>query len=985
MSAREQRRAACYDGDGVSLQPEPEAATCAPRSEAEASATPTVGATGRRKLVEFDRPAKIGRYTILDDLGRGGMSQVFAAYDVELDRKIALKVVRAADGDQAEYLRLFREAKAMAQLSHPNVAVVHEVGDADGMVFLALEHVDGETLHAWFESGGRSWAEVVDMMIPAGRGLAAAHERSIVHRDFKPANVMIGPSGRPQVLDFGLARSADAPNVVERHSEDRDFDADMGSDDSLRRPLTKKGAAVGTPAYMAPELWKGAGGTVASDQFAFCVTLYEGLHGKRPFNSRTIRRHGRNDLGMPPLREWRSDLPHWLRALIVRGMSWEPGERFESMAALVEALEVGRHRGRKIRGIAASAVLVCVGVGAGMWLASSPAAACDAAQGMADAHWSASRGEAIERSFSTSFPALADRTSARVAEFADAFAKDWVGQHDAACRGLAEGQQSPALTDHMYACLDGRLREFEAALHVLEDADASTVEHADDVLEAVGSLRRCEDKEAVMAGLAVPPDPETAEAVTQARAGLARVAALRAAGRPTDAGAAIDGVVQAHAETDYEPLRAEIDLARAHAASDDGDYEKARQHLTDAVFLAQQIGHDELAADASLSALYLVGCKLREHELAAFWTRYAEAEVLKSNDAELLGRLADVRGTVMRIAGDYDAAETYHRDALRRREQTYGPEHPATAHSLSNLANSLNAAGQQDEALALHERSLAIRIAHFGEAHPAVAISIQNRAKVHGETGNLEAAASDYERVLKLRVATFGPDHDDLATTYDSLGAIRALQSRFDESSRLNRLALDIYAKTLGRDHPLYIRALGNRGAILGLAGNHAEAREVFEEALEIGLRTSPPESLEPIGYAVNLARACSLSGDHGAAVKHTRFVVERLFAADAAHPAIPELLAGLVVDLVAMGRWDEAEAALTRALPLVQGLPKDQQASAHGYLTYAQALVSKAKGDPVAQWGALAKTAVQRLAAHEDQALRGDADALEQSAHDAG
>jgi len=310
------------------------------------------------RAAEPDRPegpAWIGRFVVFEELGAGGMGQVFAAYDPELDRKVALKLVqRPPDGVGAGdwQARLIREAQAMAKLSHPNVVTVYEVGAHAGQVFLAMELVQGRDLARWLATP-RSWRDIIEVFRAAGEGLAAAHGAGLVHRDFKPANVLVGDDGRVRVADFGLVMTRTARELALR-----DSGSSHGSD-VFARELTNFGAVMGTPAYMAPEQISGETADERSDVFSFCVALWEALYGLRPFGGDTmtgrlaaIRRGEIREPGP-------SATPRWLRPLLLRGLADEPGDRWPNMRALLAALarDPERERARRRR----SALLV-VGV-----------------------------------------------------------------------------------------------------------------------------------------------------------------------------------------------------------------------------------------------------------------------------------------------------------------------------------------------------------------------------------------------------------------------------------------------------------------------------------------------------------------------------------------------------------------------------------------------------------------------------------------------
>ena len=252
---------------------------------------PSSGPTTTVPGAGLGRGTTVGRYVILSELGSGAMGVVYAAYDPDLDRKVALKFLRTDASDPEARARLVREAQALAQLSHPNVVAVHDVGAFDERVWLAMEFVEGQSLGAWCRQRSPGWKAIVDLLVHAGRGLAAAHAAGLVHRDFKPDNVMIGTDGRARVMDLGLARRGDVSRGMPRGqpiSSDQaatDVQPDLSK---LALRVTQAGAVLGTPAYMAPEQFTGAELAPSVDIFAFSVTLWEALYGERPFAGETI-------------------------------------------------------------------------------------------------------------------------------------------------------------------------------------------------------------------------------------------------------------------------------------------------------------------------------------------------------------------------------------------------------------------------------------------------------------------------------------------------------------------------------------------------------------------------------------------------------------------------------------------------------------------------------------------------------------------------
>ncbi len=276
------------------------------------------------------RPSShLGRYHVLDKVGEGGMGSVYIGYDEGLDRKVALKVVHGAA--RRDWLR--REGQALARLAHPNVVSIYEVGDQDGIVFLAMELIEGPTLREWRELEPRSFTDILRMFRQAGRGLVAVHEAGLLHRDFKPDNVLVGADGRAKVADFGLA------SLGTRDEETAEGAAAAELSPSfLERPLTQRGAFFGTPAYMAPELLAGARATAASDQWSFSVALYRAVYGVAPFTPEALRAGdsgGPLVFSPPP----RADVPAWLGPILSTGLARDPARRFPSMSRLLAAID----------------------------------------------------------------------------------------------------------------------------------------------------------------------------------------------------------------------------------------------------------------------------------------------------------------------------------------------------------------------------------------------------------------------------------------------------------------------------------------------------------------------------------------------------------------------------------------------------------------------------------------------------------------------
>ena len=290
---------------------------------------------------------RIGRYELRERLGAGAMGVVWRARDPELGRDVAVKELARPSATLTT--RLVREARAMAKLNDVHVVSVYDVGVSDGATYIAMELVAGKTLRAWQAGGRRAIAEIVRAYVAAGRGLAAAHAAGIVHRDFKPDNVLVGDDGRVRVTDFGLAGGG----------------FDEGPTGRAELDVSGAAAVIGTPAYMAPEQFAGGHVDARTDQFSFCVALYEALYGERPFDGKTLALLRRSVCeGRVRAAPEHTRVSRGLRAILRRGMSVRPGDRYPTMEHLLA--ELGRDRARPWRRTAIAALTLAVMLGSGL-------------------------------------------------------------------------------------------------------------------------------------------------------------------------------------------------------------------------------------------------------------------------------------------------------------------------------------------------------------------------------------------------------------------------------------------------------------------------------------------------------------------------------------------------------------------------------------------------------------------------------------------
>ncbi|MBK6919478.1 MAG: serine/threonine protein kinase [Deltaproteobacteria bacterium] len=537
----------------------------------------------------------IGRYIVVERLGAGGMGIVYAAYDPELDRKVALKLLFRRDAGDVDRERLVREAKAMAKLAHPNVVHVYDVGEHEGRIFIAMEYVRGSTLRAWARAERRTWREVLAVCLDAGEGLAAAHAAGIIHRDFKPDNVLIGEDGRARVLDFGLARSASEPTSPEREASE----APEAPSRSQRGTVTRTGAVLGTPGYIAPEQLRGAAPDVRGDQYSFCATVWEALAGALP-RARAMA-VGNDSTAVPlvsdpsgPAAPPRGAMPRWVERVLRRGLGEHA--RYPTLDALLRALRRDPAV-RRVRLAVATAMLATVAGAFAIGLsARAPAAGDDPCGGGAERLGEAWSGDDRERAIVDvqSQPSdFAAELAPRLRTQLDEFASHWTAQYRDACLAHQRGEQSSALLDRRMTCLHRGRSAWGTVGRVLREV---RVDDLPGVALAVGTLPdpdACGDLER-LSGNEVPTSPRS-------RALAERLSAAQTEyvlGHAEVAHAQLESLLPEVRELDDPMLAAEALLTQGKALIDLRRRGDAAAVLGEAVRAALRADADELVVEA---------------------------------------------------------------------------------------------------------------------------------------------------------------------------------------------------------------------------------------------------------------------------------------------------------------------------------------------------------------------------------------------------
>ena len=852
------------------------------KSQTDTQPESTPGAGGE---VQWPTSPTVDRFVVLGRLGAGGMGVVLSAYDPMLDRRVALKLVRpgaGTDSDSERRALLQREAQAMARLSHPNVVAVHDVGAVGEQLFIAMEFVDGPTLRSWIDDG-HDWREVIRLFGAIGSGLAAAHAAGLVHRDFKPENVLIGRDGRPRVLDFGLVGNVGDPGGP--------------------RP----GTVVGTKGYMSPEQLRGVPTDARGDQFSFCVALYEALDGAPPFAKDNYREAvSRGDAPGLPRRA-----PKWLGEIVVRGLSQRSEDRWADMSALLAALARDPTKLRR------RVVLACAGAVAvaGVLLAARHAGRTGGARPPLctgdDLHdvWDGSRRDAVAGAFTATGLPYASATLARVDASLDHYANAWTTMHDEVCHMASHADpQADSLRDLRMACLQAR-RSTLAALtdEWTHGIDADGLEGAVSAAASLPPLDLCADTRALLGRAPLPHDPVMLARVDATRAALDHVRALRAAGRMQAARTEAEAARQRALDDGYAPASAEAALMYGRVLHAFGE-PAAVAPLQEATTLAEHAGDDALAADAAIEVLGAM-VDTGQTRMAIATAPLAEALVVRAGDRlvqrgalrmwqgsaliksartpEGVQMLAEARSLFTQALGANDpitleagvrlykglaeAGEAGRRDALGKELlasalEVLGPDHPQTALLMGRIGQAAADESEFDTAHRMVDRALDITERTYGPDALPTAVMVNYAGVVAEQENHTDVAAQAYERVFAIRRKLLAPDHPLVAHALANLAIAHDWQGRHTQALDELATAIAVMRQNYGEDNNDVAYETGTRGWLLANAGRYQEARDSLQEAIAIWKRIDAPDQINTAFTTLSLVKLDTVVGRYGEA-----------------------------------------------------------------------------------------------------------------------
>ena len=730
------------------------------------------------------------------------MGDVYAAYDPKLDRRVAVKLMNERVASPALAARFAREAQAVARLSHSNVVAIFDAGEFGDRVYLAMEFVEGSTLAAWLAVAPRSWREIRDVFVAAGTGLMAAHDAGLVHRDFKPQNVMVGRDGSVRVMDFGLA--ADVADLEDGQPTigKGDFAPELTAQTVA---LTAAGVLLGTPLYMAPEQFLARATDARTDQFSFCVALYEALYGERPFPSSSFAALLEAVVG-GRVREpaQRAHVPSFLRKLLLRGLETEPAARYPTMRALLEVLGHDPIRRRRTLAVATAVGLVALTAVAGIQrIATRGQRMCGGATEKLAGIWEpgdhSERRAAIHRAFLGTGRPFAEETWTRVSKLLDDYSRRWTGMYLDACEAThVRGDQSAEVLDLRMTCLEGPRSAMSALTDLLSRTDAAVLVKAVDAAQALPPLERCTDIPALRTVVPPPADAEMRRRVALLRGHLAEVTALTDTGQWPAASRKAGPLVEAVRAVGYEPLLAEALAAQSWLQVQTGESAAAERTLEAEVWAALAARRDDLAAEAAAQAMGVAGCYLAHQDEAKRWEKLAEAlqQRLGPGHDWTAAWLYQDRGNVRAREGNYQGALSDFEQAVSLKRKVLPADHPDIAISLISIATVQNELGDHKAALVTADKAVEIYRNAYGSESSQVAQALANRGESYELLGRYPEAEHDLRATVDLSAQWVGPDHPWTAIALTALGKTLTLEHHSREAMPILERALRIREKS---------------------------------------------------------------------------------------------------------------------------------------------------------------------------------------------
>jgi serine/threonine protein kinase/tetratricopeptide (TPR) repeat protein len=864
----------------------------------------------------------IARYIVVRHLGAGGMGQVFVAYDPVMERQVAIKIQRclagAEDGAQAAVETAIGEARSLAQLVHPNIVSVYDIGIHADFVYFAMELVEGSTFNQWLKNrrdkNRIGWREVLHLMLAAGQGIAAAHARGLLHRDIKPDNIFVGRDGSVKIGDFGLSIASERREERSKISLKELID----SQDLSNHPEL----GAGTPGYMSPEQYRNCALGVQSDVFSFCATIFVGLFGTLPFGRDPDLAFEKCRLAAIAWPDKRASgfVPRWVREVLARGLAFEPDERFHDLPALLAAIEEGLSR-PSLRKIVLNAALPVMVAGMTLGLTSAERAETRCAQGGAffSGMWDDDvSNRFIEKLQSSSIDDMAQRE--KLADQIDAYRDEWVATYGSVCQNSQSKKIAAVNGDAQINCLHRARATFVGFIESLQEINAIDEKNAADLRHAFSRLpaiSRCLDDSGIDATL--PLDEEERRVILELRNQVASLSGRYLSGARHELQVDVEHVLQRAYQLDDATA-----LARSHElmgaiASDFFDAARARFHFERASLWNTAANQSAGIVEATVGRIDAQVYHGRDVEVSEELTRTMWSQMAAIPEpAPLLMRAFSAEGLVHWISSRHRQSLNSYRWAYEAALRSHGLNNIETLRLMNNVSVALERNGENAQAVAFQKRVVALSVDVLGANHPKLIKYRENLALFYALADRHEEARDESMVALESCREIYA-SHPircvsilaTLAQSYNSLGMKLASRDYLLEASEIQFAARDLGLVSENIAYSLAARRVADLGEATK-AWQMLEARrpeEIFGEQClhecQLNALISRVETLHALG---DFARAKSMLEKSAAA--------ESMHVGPDSEPWPDYCQIQFEVDL-ALGHFDKAKEWLDRLIAL--------------------------------------------------------------------
>jgi tetratricopeptide (TPR) repeat protein/predicted Ser/Thr protein kinase len=808
----------------------------------EAGSNPLVGAPAAPSS-PLPAGSHIDRYEIHAVVGSGGGGTVYRARDGRLGRDVSLKLLHAASPDmsrQAEARgRLFREAQALARLSHPNVVAAYDVGTHEGALFITMEFIEGTSMRDWLAQPRRR-VDVLRTLIAAGRGLVAAHESGVLHRDFKPANVMVSSDRRVRVVDFGLARPACA-EALDAGSLGAEVQPPRGAPQHSRGPtsshtISRTGGVVGTPGFIPPEQWRGEAIDHRSDQFSYAVTAFVALTGQLPYPEgvEPIEPRSLSSTRTP----WPRSVPRALRRIVERGLSARPEDRYPSLAAMVDALEPFASPGRRASRLAIGAAFAAsVALSGALPTPMSRLAPCNVDDAALAGVWDANQRERMAQAFLATGKEHAGESFALISQRLDLFRSQWLAMRRDSCEAtLVRREQDERVMVLRAACLDRALEGTQALVGALVKVDAANLNRVAEASPA--SVTGCADAASLLGtATQLPADPALRAIVDEVEVGLVVNQALVEASGGSEAVEHARRVVELARTAQHEAAlaKATAQLGRATLRTATAREQRVvgETILNESLRLAALAGDDQLLARTASFLFYNIANAQTRIQDGEAIRPMVEAFVRRAGNPALPRiELLYSQNTILVRRNKVEAAAAVLEEAIRLAEANVGTEFQRLASAAAGeLGHVYFYLGKFAESVASAQRGVEGMRRVFGPHHPRMLVPLANLATLRAKTGHLELALETLAEYRAL-TASMPPNEPRLMWLPLTESRVWRTTGHCDRAVPLQREALAKFAAAHGPDHPLTTNVMSELGVCLAETHHVEEAISFLERAL---------------------------------------------------------------------------------------------------------------------------------------------------------